>query len=217
VADQFRLATAGPRDRNSSFRSDSWISANRVVAPATVVNPGEIARLAFTVRATQPGQFQETFSPVIEYRSWVSGGQVAWNINVSSSGIDSLASHYVAQLISQSSPSLTLAPGQSTVVSATFRNTGVAAWAGGSALSYGSVRLGTDSPPDRTSRFHSTSWVSSNRVIGTGLKINPQGELTFGFTITAPAQVGTYSESFRLVSEYIAWFGPTVTWRITVK
>lgn len=41
--------------------------------------------------------------------------------------------------------------------------------------------------------------------------------MTLGFNLKAPSVPGNYSESFRLVAEYITWFGSPITWNITVR
>ena len=55
-----------------------------------------------------------------------------------------------------------------------------------------------------------------NRAIETSFNVESEEELTFVFPMKAPNNEGIYYESFKLVSEYIKWFGPIVTWKITV-
>lgn len=78
-----KLGTAKPLDRVSVFKDESWLSNNRVVAitPAQV-NPGEVGRFTFTVRAPNKiGKYREYFRPVVESTAWLSG-EIYWDFSV---------------------------------------------------------------------------------------------------------------------------------------
>jgi hypothetical protein len=62
-----------------------------------------------------------------------------------------------------------------------------------------------------------SSWLGPNRVTDVGLTINPGDRLVLTFMVRAPNQPGAYLENFRLVAEYITWFGPAMSWKITVQ
>jgi len=97
-------------------------------------------------------------------------------------------------------------------------NIGTAKWIEPSAISqYGVVKLGTVNPYDRISQLQTDTWLSGNRVADTGLAVSPGDRLTLSFMIKAPTTPGVYREYFRLVSEYVAWFGPAIGWKITVQ
>jgi len=215
---QLRLGTARPLDRSSQLYNQTWLSNNRVgTLQQAVVNPGEIGRFNFTITApTQPSTYKEYFRPVIEYVSWLPDLGIYWEITVSPNGVNSQSTDYQAELIRQST-NLVLLPNQTSLVSLTVKNIGSATWAVPIQSDYGTVKLGTTDPYDRVSRIWSSGWLSQNRVTNTSFAISPGGQLDLLFTIKAPSQPGTYKESFRLVSEYITWFGPTITWQITVQ
>lgn len=214
--EQFRLGTYRPADRLSTIYHASWMSANRVATLSqSVINPGEIGRVTFTIKATKVGRYREYFNPVIEYKTWLPDTNIYWDIVVVSSNDSSIAANYQAQLIDRS-PDLTLRPGQTGFVSVTFKNIGLAVWSNGSALARGTVKLGTVRPIDRPSLFFVGSWLGPNRAISTGFGVDPGGQLTLGFNVKAPDNPSIYYESFELVAEHITWFGPTVTWKITV-
>lgn len=212
----FRLGTFRPADRASSFYHSTWISANRVAAlEQTQVNPGEVGRFSFLIRATKPGVYREYFNPVLEYKKWLPDLGIYWEVTVNASGIDQSPAHYQAE-ITDKSADLSLAPGQMAFVSVTLRNSGMATWNTNHNGGYGTVKLGTANPYDHSSLLVTDGWISPNRAIGTGFVVSPSGTMTLGFNVRAPSSPGNYSETFRLVAEYITWFGPSVTWNISV-
>jgi len=217
VTGQMRLGTAHPQDRNSKLYTNSWLSNNRVATlQQSIVNPGETGRFSFAVQAPmQPGTYTEYFNPVIEYTTWLSDMRIFWEIAVTDNGVDPVSSHYNAEIIYKSS-NLTMSPGQTEMLQVEMKNTGTAKWVNLRQSSYGAVKLGTVSPYDRNSLLEN-NWLGPNRAIDTGFIINPGDRLTLSFPIKAPLQPGVYLENFRLVSEYITWFGPAMGWKITVR
>jgi hypothetical protein len=108
------------------------------------------------------------------------------------------------QLVAADAPAV-LAPGERADVLVTVRNTGSETWQPGSTF------LGTSGPKDRDSALYDpASWSSSSRP-ATVEAATPKGEVgRFRFTILAPdLEDETLHESFRLVDEGNAWFGPT--------
>lgn len=205
---QFKLGTASPKDRVSLLADTNWISQNRAATLSeAVIYPGEIGRISFNVKANATGTYKEYFSPVVEYITWLNL-PISWKITVSGIG----TAEYQAELLSRSGD-LELYRGERTVLTVTFKNIGNNSWL---AAGTGAVRLGTTGPNDRQSKFYTNSWVSNNRAIGTMFVVPSNSEISLTFTIVAPDTAGVYYESFKLVSEYITWFGPTVTWRIKV-
>ena len=213
---QMRLGTTRLQDRTSKFFDQSWVSVNR---PATlgeaIVNPGETGRFTITLKAPESGVYKEYFAPVVEYVTWLSAPLISWDITVSKGGVDPVASHYNADILYRSGY-LTMSPGQMGMLQIEFKNTGTAEWVDDYTSSWGAVKLGTVSPYDRTSPFQS-GWLSGNRVMDVGSTIAPGGRVIFAFPIKAPVQPGLYVENFRLVSEYITWFAPAITWEIRVQ
>jgi len=113
----------------------------------------------------------------------------------------------------------TMEAGSTAVAWAEFRNDGTSAW------HHCEVRLGTSSPQDRSSPFCTpNNWACAD---GSKPGCNrptdvDQWEVTkgnvgrFTFILTAPSTPGTYTEKFKLVREGVTWFGPEITWTITV-
>lgn len=102
---------------------------------------------------------------------------------------------YSCEYVSDNIPT-TMTPGQSYNVSVTYRNRGVC-W-----LSTRNFRLGA---------------VGDNNPFGAFTRVNLSGTIrpgdtyTFNFTLTAPAQGGTFTAAWRMVRDGYAWFGPTVS------
>jgi len=78
------LGTSGPRDRWSSLKDFSWLSANRVKIISTdLVRAGETTVIEFLLEPpAKPGTYNESFELVAEYVSWVVGSRVNWQIIV---------------------------------------------------------------------------------------------------------------------------------------
>lgn len=213
---QVKIGTSGPNDRDSKIEHPSWISHNRIATfDQAVVNPGETIRISFLIKGNQPGEYSETFELVSEYKAWLPKSKVSWSVVVNSNNIGIKSDDYGAELVDHSSD-LEIRAGESVWIDVTFKNSGDAVWSNGNKSEYGAVRLGTANPNDRDSKFEMNNWLSPNRVIGTGVNVNVADKITMKFSIKAPDVLGTYYESFRLVSEHITWFGPMITWKIKV-
>ncbi|GIV07075.1 MAG: hypothetical protein KatS3mg017_0277 [Fimbriimonadales bacterium] len=108
----------------------------------------------------------------------------------------------------------TIRPGQQISVSVQFRNTGTTTW---SPSGSNPVRLGTQNPRDRSSPFYTAgNWVSVNRPANVNTTVAPGSTGVFNFVLTGPRTYGTYTESYQLVQEGIAWFGPIVSFNLQV-
>ncbi|GIV07391.1 MAG: hypothetical protein KatS3mg017_0593 [Fimbriimonadales bacterium] len=108
----------------------------------------------------------------------------------------------------------TIRPGQQISVSVQFRNTGTTTW---SPSGSNPVRLGTQNPRDRSSPFYTAgNWLSVNRPANVNTTVAPGSTGVFNFVLTGPRTYGTYTESYQLVQEGIAWFGPIVSFNLQV-
>jgi hypothetical protein len=83
------------------------------------------------------------------------------------------------------------------------------------------TRLGTTEPVDRASPFFvDGNWLAPNRPTGADHSNYGPGSVgRFTFAIKAPVveRTTTFHESFQLVQESVAWFGPVVSLDITVR
>jgi hypothetical protein len=72
-------------------------------------------------------------------------------------------------------------------------------------------RLGSQSPQDNA------TWGTSRIVLGGGVRVMPGGSLTLRQTFKAPTQAGTYVFQWKMMREFVSWFGtPTVARSIQV-
>ncbi len=93
-------------------------------------------------------------------------------------------------------------------------NTGEKAW------STGITKVGTQDPQDRDSIFFDAStWLAPNRPAAVGASVAAGAKGRFTWTLVAPevTETTTYEETFQLVQEGVAWFGPKQTVSITVN
>ncbi|UGQ46084.1 FG-GAP-like repeat-containing protein [Massilia endophytica] len=100
-----------------------------------------------------------------------------------------------ASFVSQSVPS-TMIAGQSYSVSVTMQNTGTTTWSPGGSQPHG---LGSQNPQDNA------IW-RANRV-ALSSTVAPGASRTFSFTVTAPSTAGTYNFQWRMVQDFVEWFG----------
>ncbi|MGZ5198335.1 MAG: Ig-like domain-containing protein [Telluria sp.] len=98
-----------------------------------------------------------------------------------------------AAFVSQSVP-FSMTPGGTYSVSVTMQNTGTTTWTPGS---YG---LGAANPNDNY------NWGSFNRVYVTS-NVPPNSSYTFSFTVKAPSSGSSANFQWRMVQEYVEWFG----------
>jgi hypothetical protein len=84
--------------------------------------------------------------------------------------------------------------GQSYAVSVTMRNTGAATWT--AAEGY---KLGSQNPQDNQ------TWGLVRVVVP--FNVGPDQQVTFNFTVTAPSTAGTYNFQWRMLKEWVEWFG----------
>ncbi len=98
-----------------------------------------------------------------------------------------------AAFVSQSVPT-SMTAGQSYSVSVTMRNSGTSTW-----TTANKYNLGSQNPQDnKTWGFDRVPLPAS---------VAPNTEVTFKFTVTAPATAGTYNFQWRVVQDGVAWFG----------
>ncbi len=203
-----KIATSKPFDRASSLYHSSWLSKNRVVSASTVIEPQGEGEFAFTIQApNKTGTFKEEFSLVAEGTAWI---PVRFWLTVKV-----VPAIWSAELVNQSTVSMSLPPGDTVTLWAEFKNTGNTVWSG---EGLNAVKLGTARSLDRVSLFQDISWLSKNRVVAVApAKVQPGETGRFEFVIKAPNKIGKYQEYFRPVVEGIIWLTDTgLRWDISV-
>ena len=108
---------------------------------------------------------------------------------------------------------LELRSGDESVVWLELENMGDATW------STSKTRVGTQDPQDRDSVFFkSENWIAANRPTAADAPAAPGKLAKFTWAMVAPevTETTTFEETFQLVEEGVAWFGPKTTLAITV-
>lgn len=107
------------------------------------------------------------------------------------------ASENYAEFISQDVPA-TMTAGQTYTVSVTMRNRGSNTW-----TAAGNYRLGSQNPQDNH------IWNGGGVGLSSGEYIEPidLDTKTFTFAVTAPTAPGIYNFQWRVLQEYVEWFG----------
>ena len=108
---------------------------------------------------------------------------------------------------------LELVSGEEAVVYLELDNTGDIAWTAGM------TRVGTQDPQDRESAFFKAeNWLSPSRPSPPDMTVAPGATGRFSWAMVAPevTQTTTFDETFQLVQEGVAWFGPKQTMSIVV-
>lgn len=111
-----------------------------------------------------------------------------------------------AMVISNTIPD-TMAAGERRDVSITVRNTGTLTWSEESRIRLGGVGDG---------RGDSAKFGSARFALPRGVSVAPGQEYTFTFTLKAPDTAGTYHPQYRMLEEWIQWFGETLSTTVQV-
>ncbi len=110
---------------------------------------------------------------------------------------------YGAQITSDTIPT-TMTAGQSYSVSVTVMNTGANTWTAAENYRLGAV--GNTDP-----------FAVARQYLSPAESIATNQSRTFTYTMTAPATAGSYTTDWRMLREYICWFGDTLTKTVTVN
>lgn len=181
----YRLGSQNP-DNNST-----WGVGRAYLT--TAVAPGQQYTFTFPITApSAPGTYNFQWRMLQENVVWF--GESSTNIPIS---VSATAATNNAAFVSQSLPVTTMTAGQTYTVAVTMRNTGTTTWTAADAY-----KLGAQNPQDPLN----TRWNSTGRV-PVGASVAPGQQYTFTFPVTAPATPGTYNFQWKMVREYVEWFG----------
>jgi hypothetical protein len=210
-----RLGTIEPTDRTSDF-----FNGNRLEMVANYYNPGATASFTGTFTApAQAGTYVEYFQPVAENRGWF-GPTMRWVFYVQAADVPDdepddppvvdpgTADGYDAVKISQTPGynALSRTKGQVFSLWVVLKNTGETNW------SNTDVTLAAYDNGDRDSQF-----LTEDKVPLSQSTVNVGYYGTFKAYFVAPQTPGVYVEKFRPRMGADGWFGPEITWTITVK
>jgi RHS repeat-associated protein len=190
-AEGYKLGAQNPED------NATWGPFNRVEL-ARPVAPNEQYTFTFPVTAPAAGarrNFQ--WKMVREFVEWF--GAPSANVSI---GVDPAGDG--ARFVSQTVP-VTMDSGKSYNVAVTVENTGTTTWT--TAEGY---KLGAQNPQDNT------TWGAANRV-ELDTAVAPGEQHTFKFSVTAPGTGRTSPFQWRMVREFVGWFGdPSRNFYVTV-
>lgn len=200
------LGTTGPRDRESAFRTTTWMSPGRVVSVPKEVGPGESVTLLFPLRAVDtPGSYTEDFGLVQEGVTWFadSGGPAdsALRIAVEVTPPVPYRGVFEGHTFVEDGAPLALRAGETAEGTVSVRNTGTETWLAEE------TELRTTGPRDRESAFAAGSWISEARVATLEDDVPPGKVGVFKFRVRAPFMLGEHAETFGVWNEAGGWFG----------
>ncbi|RKH07033.1 NBR1-Ig-like domain-containing protein [Corallococcus carmarthensis] len=183
-AGEYKLGSQAPQD------TFTWGDNRVYMAPGEAIPVNGQKTFTFNITApSAPGTYTFQWRMVHDGIAWFGAQSPAVSITVQPRpALDS-------QFVSQSVPT-SLPPGQTASVSVTMRNTGTNVW-----TAAGQYRLGSQAPQD------TFTWGDSRVYMVSGEAIAPNAQKTFTFTITAPATAGVYTFQWKMLQEYVAWFG----------
>ncbi|HBB89635.1 MAG TPA: hypothetical protein DC047_18670 [Blastocatellia bacterium] len=160
----------------------------RVALPSTVA-PNQEVTFNFTITApTTPGTYNFQWRVVQDYVEWF--GDYSTNLPVTVTGATGNGGN-AAECVWQNVPA-TMIAGQSYSLSVRLLNSGSNTWTTAAHYNLGSAN-------------DNGAW-GLYRVALTG-PVAPNEEVTFNFTVTAPATPGSYNFQWRMVQDYVEWFG----------
>ncbi len=203
-----RLGTSHPNDRSSAFATTGWLSSAR---PATLneasVAPGQTGTFTFNVKMPAAGgRYNEYFNLMVEGSMWMNDPGLYFDITVIPDTYTWNPSSQAAYTNSSKTTSVditNLSPGQTAWLVVRGTNTGNVPW---SNTGPNPVRVGTEGPKERKSRYATPSWLSPSRP-GTLVEasVAPGATGTFEFPITIPPGNGSFVERFNLLAEGLTW------------
>jgi RHS repeat-associated protein len=189
-AGNYRLGSLSPRDNYT------W-GIQRVSMGSSVVENWQLKTFNFQVTApSTPGTYTFHWGMVQEWVEWF-GTTSPVTVTVTAP-----APVNNAAIVSVSAASQ-MVSGQAYTVSVIMRNTGTTTW------SPGTYRLGSQNPGDNY------TWMSGTNRVNLASAVAPGQQYQFTFQVVAPAP-GSYSMQWRMVQEYVEWFGGTSSTPVTV-
>ncbi len=206
--------------RDTSFRLGSYNPGDNIIwkanGPCDVPNihhrvylcsgeaiaRGDMKTFSFQVTApVQAGQYNFQWRMVKEFVEWFGD----YSANVAVSVVDPPPEINNAQFISQNVPA-TMEIGQTYDVSVTMKNTGTTTWTRDTSFRLGSYNPGSNTiwkpeGPCDVPNIHHRVYLCSGEAIA------PLETKTFTFQVTAPTQAGEYNFQWRMLEEFVQWFG----------
>ena len=156
----------------------------------TITAPSTAGSYTFQWRMLQSGEDDRPERPIVASSStvWFGSLTTSRTITVAAASTDG------ASFVSYSGVPTTMTVGETATVSVKMENTGTSTWTAG-----GGYKLGSQGPKDNT------TWGLSR--VALSKSVAAKAPHTFTFEITAPSTAGSYTFSWRMLREGVAWFG----------
>jgi N-acetyl-anhydromuramyl-L-alanine amidase AmpD len=168
-----------------------------IIPHSAIPNPNDCSKGGGSSGHTDPGPYWDWTKYMDYVRKYYQGGPA-----------------YDAQHVGDSYPQ-TMESGRQYIVWSEFSNNGTSTWAPGGT---NPTRLGTSGPQDRPSDFETPgNWMAFNRPTDVD-KTTASGAVgRYTFIMTAPRVHNVnYVEKWALLQEGVQWFGPEISYSVTV-
>ncbi|RMD51173.1 hypothetical protein D6827_02710, partial [Candidatus Parcubacteria bacterium] len=200
------LYTYDPKYRKSAFDPGTWLApeqVKRIIEPE--VQPGEVATMKFELRAPyEEGDYKEVFHLASEDTAWIDGGEIVFNIQVSSKipSVDSnlsgkqsakqeteLENGYKGEITVKTANSIKAKAGTPILFTIGVKNTGTRIW---QEYSLNTEDVGMAS---QTVDFSHPSWNGSQLAYAKQ-SVSPGETAVVSFAFTAPQINGNHMANF---------------------
>ncbi len=212
------LGTDKPLDRPGLlFAPSAWLTSSRIAKLVErQVAPGETGTFHVALQApAAPGRYREWIRPVAENLDWFNDLDLCFTIDVVPD-VNQTGPLLAAELLEQPAP-LLLPPNGRGVVRLRFRNVGRMRWSHRGEEYGPHVMLGLyDVSVTQARYFDQDSWATTRRPVIVKGFVLPGETTDLLFTVRAPAEPGSYMESYALVAEGLAWFTGPIGIRVIV-
>jgi uncharacterized membrane protein len=190
LADGYKLGAVGD--------SDPFASTRILLDPSDFIAPGGSKTFTFTMTApSTPGSYVTEWRMVREFVAWFGTTLTVAVV------VQGAAGQYGATVTSNDMPTI-MSAGQTYTVHIAVQNTGSNTWTADWNYKLGFVG---DHPPFGPSRI----------LLDQSASVAPGQQYIFTFTIIAPNTPGTYTMQYRMVQEFVTWFGQTTVTTVTVQ
>ncbi len=207
------LNTEGALSKKSVFQHLSWPEYWRPAHISKDIKSGEASKITFTIQAPKnEGTYTESFRLATKGTALIDKSLFSITVKVEKKTVSTTtpvtpiitgSAHSAIITSIKPSTSITLTPSEAATLEACFKNTGTSTFKK-SVSNF--TALNTEFGTQKKSVFQHSSWTEYWRPsLITDTEIKPQQSSCLKFTIQAPKNLGTYTESFRLATRNVGW------------
>jgi hypothetical protein len=207
------LNTEGALSKKSVFQHSSWPEYWRPAPVSKDVKSGETSKITFTIQAPKTeGTYTESFRLATKGTALIDKSLFSITVKVEKNTVaptttptTSVTGSAHSAIITSVKPSatITLTPSEAATLETCFKNTGTSTFKKNIS---NFTALNTEFGTQKKSAFQHSSWSEYWRpAFITDAEVKPQQASCLKFTIQAPKNLGTYTESFRLATRNVGW------------